>query len=90
MRYPRVFNYDIVLNIPEGYTVKGLDKLNKKVENETGAFISTAKLEGNKLIVSTSKQYKNNYFPREKWKDILAFLEEAIQFTNEKVLLKKQ
>ncbi|WP_299227889.1 DUF3857 domain-containing protein [uncultured Psychroserpens sp.] len=90
MPYPRSFNYSITLNIPEGYTVAGLDKLNKTVDNATGAFISTAKIEDNTLIVNTSKQYKNYYEPNSNWDMMIAFLDEANQFTNEKVLLKKK
>jgi len=90
MNYPRSFNYQIILNIPDGYTVAGLDKLNKSVDNSTGAFISEAKIEDNKLIISTSKQYKNNFEPNSNWSLMIAFLDEAFQFTNEKILLKKQ
>mgnify|MGYP003673192251 CR=1 FL=1 len=86
----RSFNYNITFNIPEGYTVAGLDKLNKSVDNETGAFISSAKVEGNQLIVNTSKQYKHNFEPNSNWSKMIAFLDEANQFTNEKILLKKK
>jgi len=90
MNYPRSFNYNITLNIPEGYTVVGLDKLKKSVENTSGSFISTAKIDGNKLIVKTSKHYKHNFYKVSDWPKILAFLDEAHQFTTEKVLLKKK
>ena len=89
MDYPRTFNYNVNLKIPEGYAVAGIDKLNKKVDNITGAFISSAKVENNILKINTSKQYKSNYEPKENWNLILAFLDEANQFTNEKVLFKK-
>lgn len=89
MSHPRVFNYKITLNIPEGYTVAGLDKLNKNVDNSTGAFISTAKIEGDKLMITTSKRYKNYFEPNSNVSKIILFLDEAKQFTNEKVLLKK-
>ncbi len=89
MSYPRMFNNEISLNIPEGFTVAGLDKLNKNISNEAGAFMSSAKVEGNKLIIQTSKQYKGNFFKKDQWPNILSFLDEANQFTNEKILLKK-
>ncbi|MBR9914460.1 MAG: DUF3857 domain-containing protein [Algicola sp.] len=90
MPYPRSFNYTIKLNIPIGYTVSGLENLTKNVDNETGAFISSATMEGNQLIVKTSKQYKHNFEPKENWNKMIAFLDEAHQFTEEKILLKKQ
>jgi hypothetical protein len=89
MKYPRTFDYHIRLKIPNGYTVVGLDKLNKNIDNETGAFISTAKIDGEFLDIQTSKQYKHNFEPKENWSKMLAFLDEANQYTNEKILLKK-
>ncbi len=89
MNYPRSYNYNFTLNIPEGYSVSGLDKLNKNVDNKTGAFISTATIEGNKLLITTSKQYKNNYEDNADWPLMMAFLDEAFQYTNEKILFKK-
>lgn len=89
MTNPRSYDYKIVLDIPKGFTVVGLDKLNKNVDNNTGAFISNAKIEGNQLIINTSKQYKHNFEPKENWSKMLAFLDEANQFYNEKILLKK-
>ncbi|MBU2928442.1 DUF3857 domain-containing protein [Winogradskyella psychrotolerans] len=86
----RSFNYSITLNVPEGYTISGLEKLNKSVDNETGAFISTAKIEGDQLIINTSKQYKHNFELSNNWSKMMAFLDEANQFTNEKILLKKK
>ncbi len=89
MQNARVFNYNINLNIPEGYTVSGLDKLNKNIDNLTGSFTSSAKIENDVLIISTQKQYKNNYEPNSNWGLMVDFLEVAHQFTNEKILLKK-
>lgn len=88
--YPRSFNYEITFNIPEGYEVSGLEKLNKNVDNTTGAFISMAEIKGNQLIITTSKQYKSYYEPNSNWDKMIAFLDEANQFTNEKILLKKK
>lgn len=87
--YPRSFEEEIVFTIPDGYTVAGLDKLNKKVENSTGGFVSSATVEGNKLTIKTYKYYANYYEPNSNWKDMIAFLDAAYQFTQEKVLLKK-
>ncbi len=90
MNFPRSFNNEIRLTVPDGYTVSGLDKLKKNVDNKTGAFISDAKIEDNILVVTTSKQYKNNYEPNSNWPLMVDFLEAAFQFTNEKIVLKKK
>jgi hypothetical protein len=87
--FPKAFENEIVFDIPSGYTVSGLDKLNKKVENETGEFSSNASISGNKLTIKTTKQYKNYYEPNKNWSKMILFLDAAYQFTQEKILLKK-
>jgi hypothetical protein len=87
--YPRSFENEIIFEIPAGYTVSGLEKLNKKVTNSTGGFTSSSRIEGNKLIVNTVKYYSNYYEPNSNWNKMIDFLDAAYQFTQEKVLLKK-
>eukprot|EP01137_Pigoraptor_chileana_P010331 Opistho-2@59770 len=89
MSYPRSFDNEIVLEIPAGYSVSGLEKFNKKVENETGGFTSTAEVKGNTLVIKTYKYYKNYNEPNANWNKMIQFLDAAYQFTQEKVLLKK-
>ena len=89
MIYPRSFENEITLEIPTGYTIAGLDKLNKKVENETGGFVSSAVVVANKLIVKTNKYYKNYFEKNSNWNKMVQFLDAAYQFSQEKVLLKK-
>lgn len=89
MNFPRSFENEITFNIPEGYSVSGLEKLNKKVENETGGFVSTAEVKGNQLVIKTLKYYKNYFEPNANWNKMIQFLDAAYQFTQEKVLLKK-
>lgn len=89
MGYPRTIENEIQFTIPEGYTVSGLEKFNKKVENSTGGFISTAVQNGNTISIKTSKFYNNYYEPNSNWPKMIDFLDAAYQFTQEKILLKK-
>jgi hypothetical protein len=89
MGYPRTIENEIQFTIPEGYTVSGLEKFNKKVENSTGGFISTAIQNGNTISIKTSKFYNNYYEPNSNWPKMIDFLDDAYQFSQEKILLKK-
>jgi hypothetical protein len=89
MSYARSYTYDIAVVLPAGYVVDGLDALNMKVENATGAFVSSAKLEGKKVIVKVSKHYNHNFENKKDWPVMTQFLEKAYDFTQKKVLLKK-
>ncbi|MEC3906106.1 hypothetical protein VOI54_03695 [Tamlana sp. 2201CG12-4] len=89
MNYPRSFSNEITLNIPEGYTVSGLEAFNTSVENKTGGFVSSANIEGSELKIKTHKYYMNYYEPNTNWNQMILYLEAAFQFTQTKILLKK-
>lgn len=89
MSFPRQIQHEIQFEIPQGYIATGLEKFNKKEENETGGFISTITQNGNVITIKTSKSYNNYYEPNANWKKMYDFLEDAYQFTQEKILLKK-
>lgn len=86
----RTIENNIVVNIPAGYIVEGLEELNSSVDNESGAFKTTAKVEGDKLIISTQKIYKKNFDKKELWPNYIAFLEPAYKFSQSKVVFKKK
>jgi hypothetical protein len=86
MPYARTYENQIYVEIPQGYTVKGTNNLTFNVTNETGGFVSSAKVEGNKLVIKTSKYFTNNYFSKESWPNIRKFLTAANDFQNQKVM----
>jgi hypothetical protein len=87
--FPRSFENEVVFEIPAGYTVSGLDKLNKNITNAAGSFVSTTKINGNQLVIQVKKSYTNYYEPNSNWPKVVDFLDAAYQFTQEKILLKK-
>jgi hypothetical protein len=80
----------ITVNIPEGYSIDGLQDLNMNIDNPSGAFISTTSVVDNKLLISTKKVYKNNFDKKEAWPNYIAFLEPAYKLSQAKVVLKKK
>jgi hypothetical protein len=90
MPYAKSSNTLIELVIPAGYEIDGIEKLNKKVENETGGFVSSAKLENGKLVITTHKYYSNRFEKAANWPKLLAFIDAAFEFGKEKILLKKK
>lgn len=89
LSYARTISNTITLNIPKGYTVDGWQELNMNVDNESGSFIATAKVEGESLVITTRKIYKKNFDKKEAWPNYVAFLEAAYKFSQSKVVLKK-
>jgi len=89
MPYARSFNNEVIIDIPEGYSVEGIEALNITKKSEAGGFTSVAKISDNKIIINTVKVYNHNFEKLEDWKKLEDFLEEAYKFTQQKVLLKK-
>lgn len=81
---------NITFEIPQNYTLDNVNSLNKELDNAFVSFKSSAILEGNLLKVTTRKEYKQNYAPKTSWPDILAMLDLAHNFSQEKIILKKK
>ncbi|CAL2076373.1 DUF3857 domain-containing protein [Tenacibaculum sp. 190524A02b] len=87
--FAKTYNYEITLELPEGYSVQGIESLNTSIENETGAFIAKAQVKEGKLIIETTKKYKANFIENAQWSTMVTWLDEAFKFTQAKILLKK-
>ncbi len=89
LEYAREFENQIELQIPSGYVLEGVERLKANVQNGAGVFTSTVSQEGDKLIITTKKTYLKADVVKEDWKDMVAFLDAAYQFSQQKLLLKK-
>ncbi|MCY7292342.1 MAG: hypothetical protein LH615_09195, partial [Ferruginibacter sp.] len=85
----RILSYTIAVTLPDGYKAKGIEELNKKVENECASFITTASVNGNIVNVLLTRTYKNNFEPAANWSKLLTAMDAAADFTNSKLLLEK-
>jgi hypothetical protein len=94
MQYPNQYDYKITVNIPEGYTVDGLDalKINKSLTSVTGQktckFESDYTLDGNKLIISIQEFYKTNEYDLNRYEEFRAVINAASDFNKASILLK--
>jgi len=88
--FARSLQWTITLQIPDGYTAEGINELNKKVENETGYFISEATSDGKAVTINVKKSYNHAYEPAANWEKMLAFIDAANEWNNAKILLKKK
>ncbi|MBP7556197.1 MAG: DUF3857 domain-containing protein [Chitinophagaceae bacterium] len=89
MPYARSIGYDLRIQIPEGYSVEGLDALKKSVENETGYFKTEARVDGQVITVTVKKGYFHNFEPASNWDKMLAFMDASNEWESAKLLFKK-
>jgi hypothetical protein len=87
---PLHLNYEIEIEIPEGYTIEEPDELTSTYSNNYGGFHSNYKLEGNKLLVSANKIYEKAYVPIEEWNEMIMIARKANNFQAKSIILKKE
>ncbi|MEN8927368.1 MAG: hypothetical protein ABF242_04025 [Flavobacteriales bacterium] len=90
MDYAKSYSYEFTITLPEGYYMDGIENLNTSTVSEFGAFYSTAELKDGKVILKTNKEYRKANAKKENWNDYVAFLEEAYNFSQKKVVIKKK
>lgn len=87
--YPRAYDNEIQITIPQGYTIDNIDNLNKKIENDCGRFVSNSSINGSVLTIHTSKVYENSYEPLSSWNKLLQIIDAANDFYGQSIVLKK-
>ncbi|MCK8480755.1 hypothetical protein [Psychroserpens algicola] len=94
MTYPNRYNYEIIVHIPEGYSVEGLSSLNinKSYIGRTGEklakFESSYKKEGDKIIITIEEFYKTHEFSVSKYEDFRGVINAASDFNKAAILFK--
>lgn len=86
--YARSLKWVINFKIPEGYTAEGLKEMALSVDNETGAYTSQAEEKDGNVVITITKTYKQANFNKEKWPDMLAFVDAAYNTSFKYILLK--
>jgi hypothetical protein len=89
MPFARSIEYNIELEIPDGYTVEGVAALNKKVQNETGFFIVEANTTAKLVSIKIKKHYLHNFEPSKNWNNLISFMDASNDWLNSKLLFKK-
>ena len=67
--------------------MEGLKELANKVDNPYGTFSIEGKEEAGTVIINMRKVYKEKNIPKEKWSDVLAFLDAAYNSQFKYILL---
>jgi len=85
---PICIENEIIIEVPIHYTVEGIENLNKNIDNEYGRFTSSATIDGDKLRITTSKIYKQNFVPKNDWNILLDMIDTTNNFYSQSVILK--
>ncbi|WP_290867404.1 hypothetical protein [Flavobacterium sp.] len=93
INYAKTFKHKIIFNIPKGYEIESFKDLvvDKKMggdESKNCSFKSTAKVEGNQLIVEVFEIYKSINYPKETYHEYRNVINASSDFTKASVVLR--
>ena len=93
INYAKTYKQKIIFDIPKGYEVESFKDLviDKKMggdESKNCSFKSTAKVEGNQLIVEVFEIYKSINYPIETYQDYRNVINASSDFTKASVVLR--
>lgn len=95
IRYAKTYKHKIIFNIPVGYEVESfkdllIDKKMSGDETKNCSFKSTAKIEGNQLIVEVFEVYKSINYPKEMYQEYRNVYNAASDFSKASIVLKEK
>lgn len=93
LNYAKTYKHKIIFDIPKGYEVESfkdllIDKKMSGDESKNCFFKSTAKVEGNQLIVEVLEIYKSINYPKETYQEYRNVVNAASDFTKVSVVLR--
>jgi hypothetical protein len=90
LQFARTQQYTITCAIPEGYTARGVEALNKTTRNEAGSFTVRAAIENNKVVIDVKKILKRKDLAAQKWPQLQELLNAVYAFSRSKILFTKK
>lgn len=93
MQYPNQYDYEIIVSIPDGYEVEGLESLiiKKELLDSNGKqkckFESNYKLDGNKIIITIQEFYKVSEYDIAEYETFRNVINAASDFNKAAILL---
>lgn len=93
INYARTFKHKIIFDIPKGFLVESfkdliIDKKMSGDESKNCSFKSSARVEGNQLIVEVVEIYKSINYPKETYQEYRNVINASSDFTKASVVLR--
>lgn len=86
---PRMLEYKVSFNIPEGYKVGNIDHMNVDYSNKYMSFTANAVVEGNTISILAKKSYPITFVPKDDWGGLIEIIDKANRFYSSSIVLQK-
>ena len=83
------YNCDIIINIPKGYHIKGVEEMNKRVSNKTGSFTCSATSDEALVHIKVQILNEHNLEKAEDGPKVFELMDALYNLSGQKLLLEK-
>ena len=95
IEFPHQYKREISFTVPKGYSVKGLENLNMDIQygdgdENTMGFVSSYKVEGDKVSVLIEEYYNNFNYPLEQFEQFREVINAAADFNKVVLIFEKE
>jgi len=86
----RMFENEIIIRIPDKYTVDDIGQLNVNFSNEYVTFTAVAVIENNTIRITTQKIYNQAFIPKEEWHRMIDIIDKTNEFYASSIVFKRK
>ena len=86
----RVFEREIVIEIPDKYIASDIDRLNMSFSNEYVSFEVISGIENNAIKIKVVKTYNQVFIPKEKWCEMIDIIDKTNEFCASSIIFKRK
>jgi len=86
----RTFENEIIIQIPDNYTVGDIEHLNVNFSNKYVTFSAVSVIEDNTIRITTQKTYNQAFIPKEEWSEMIDIMDKTNEFYASSIIFKKK
>jgi len=85
----RIFENEIVIQIPDNYTVGNIEHLNVIFSNNYATFEAVSIIENNAVKIKTKKAYHQTFVQKEDWSKLIDIIDKTNKFYSSSIVFQK-
>jgi len=86
----RIFEREIIIQIPDNYMVGDIEHLNVNFSNDYAMFEAIASVENNSIKIKVRKTYNQTFIPKEEWDKLIDIIDKTNEFYASSIIFKKK
>jgi hypothetical protein len=87
---PRIFENEILIQVPTEYFADNIEHLNVRFSNKYATFEAVAGIENTTITIKTKKIYHQTFIPKEEWQQLVDIIDKTNEFYASSIIFQKK